>query len=248
MNRYRIRYKKSGPVKYISHLDLLRTFERGARRAGLPLAFTQGFNPHPRFTFAAPLPVGVEGRDEYMDLILENHLPPGRLAEKLNAKFPAGLEVLDAAEVDLSAPAPMGLVESATYFARAALAPGLDTEGLDTKGLDEKKLDEKINAFMQKQEIKIEKKTKKGMKIKDIRPGIMDLNGEIDGEELILNMTLKTGSRENIRPEEVLRVVLGEVLKEYSSLQAEDFMVVRTRLFTGENKPLNIDIASGKSN
>ncbi|HBC91420.1 MAG TPA: hypothetical protein DCZ10_00560, partial [Pelotomaculum sp.] len=65
---YRMMYAKEGPARYISHLDLLRTFERAARRAGLPIAFTGGFNPHPKIAFAAPLAVGTAGGAEDADL------------------------------------------------------------------------------------------------------------------------------------------------------------------------------------
>lgn len=230
MNRYRIRYKKTGPMRYISHLDLLRTVERSARRARLPLAFTEGFNPHPRISFAAPLPVGVEGCDEYLDLELETSMQPSMLAEKLNAGLPAGLSVLDVKEVDIKGPSLMGLVEQATYLAEARLPPLPD----------EKDLAVKIKKFLEQGEIKIEKRTKKGTKLKDIRSGIIELKGEIHGSNLLLKMTLKTGSRENIRPEEVLRALV----KGYLPLNVEDFRITRTGLFTAGNRPLNAEVGS----
>jgi hypothetical protein len=67
-------YEKVGPARFISHLDLLRTFGRAARRAGLPLAFTQGFNPHPKITFAAPLAVGISGEAERKKICVDVEL------------------------------------------------------------------------------------------------------------------------------------------------------------------------------
>lgn len=228
MNRYRIRYKKAGPMRYISHLDLLRTFERSARRARLPLAYTEGFNPHPRLTFAAPLPVGVEGQDEYMELDLESPMPPSLLAGKLNACVPAGLEILDVTGADGAGPSLMAVVERAIYLAEGRLPAGIDEEDLAAR----------LRRFLDQSEICIEKKTKKGNKIKDIRPGIIDLSGELKGDKILLSMTLKTGSRENVRPEEVL----GTLGKGYLPLSAEDFRITRTGLFAGENRPLNAHV------
>jgi len=224
LNRYRIRYKKSGPMRYISHLDLLRTMERSARRAKLPLAFTEGFNPHPRVSFAAPLPVGVEGEDEYMDLELETPLQGSLLVERLNASSPPGLEILACKEIDKAGPSLMGLVDQATYLA----------QNIRPFSMDDRQLTEGIRTFLEQQEIVIEKKTKRGTKPKNIRPGIIDLRGTVKGERIIIEMTLKTGSRENIRPEEVLRN-LG---KGYLPLHVEDFRITRTGLYTADNKSL----------
>lgn len=224
MYRYRIRYKKTGPMRYISHLDLLRTMERSARRAGLPLAFTEGFNPHPKISFAAPLPVGVEGHDEYLDLELRTSMEPSRVAEKLNASFPSGLEVLDVREVSGEGPSLMALVEKATYLARARLPVRLD----------EREVAGNLKRFMEQEEIKVERKTKKGEKVKNIRPGIIDLKGQLDGNDLLLKMTLKTGSRENVRPEEVLRALV----KGYLPANVEDFRITRTGLFAAGNRPI----------
>lgn len=215
-------------MRYISHLDLLRTFERSARRARLPLAFTEGFNPHPRINFAAPLPVGVEGRDEYLDLELETSMQPSLLVEKLNAGLPAGLEVLEAAETDEKGPSLMSLVDTATYLAEGRLPSTMNQRELVTK----------LEKFMEQAEIEVQKKTKKGIKIKNIRPGIIELSGELDGDNIILSMTLKTGSRENVRPEEVL----STLVRGYLPLNVEDFRIIRTGLFAGGNRLLNTGV------
>ena len=92
---YRMMYAKVGPARFISHLDLLRTFGRAARRAGLPLAFTQGFNPHPKITFAAPLAVGIAGEAEFADLELTRKIPAPVVARALTGALPEGLSVLE---------------------------------------------------------------------------------------------------------------------------------------------------------
>jgi radical SAM-linked protein len=120
--RLRLTYAKGEPLKYISHLDLARAWERIFRRAGLPLAHSQGFNPRPRFQIASGLPVGVAGRAELMDLWLAGPLSPLEVLSRLRAALPPGLEVLEAALVDLRMPALQAQVRAADYRAAVRTA------------------------------------------------------------------------------------------------------------------------------
>lgn len=226
MYRYLIHYKKKGPIRYISHLDLLRTMERAARRVKLPLAFTEGFNPHPKISFAAPLPVGIEGYDEYMDLELAAPMDPAEVVEKLNTNLPRGLDVIEAKLIKRKTPSLMAMVDKAEYVAQARLPAGLSYE----------KVTSSLAAFLQLPEIPVERKRKKGKTIKDIRPGILSLESQLEGTDLKLKMVLKTGSRENVRPEEVLR----ELVKGYLPLNVEDFRISRTGLFAGEKNLMQV--------
>ncbi|MFA4886471.1 MAG: TIGR03936 family radical SAM-associated protein, partial [Desulfotomaculaceae bacterium] len=88
MFRYRIIYAKEGPARYISHLDLLRVFDRAARRGGLPVAYTQGFNPHPKMSFAAPLSVGTAGEAEFADMELTRDIPVADMESALAGSMP----------------------------------------------------------------------------------------------------------------------------------------------------------------
>jgi len=103
MLKVRLRFEKTGPARYISHLDLMRTFQRAFRRAGLPLAYSEGFNPHPYLSVARPLPVGVDSVCELLDFGLNENSEfeirnseletlPGRI----NAALPLGLKVTEA--------------------------------------------------------------------------------------------------------------------------------------------------------
>ncbi len=89
----RFAYRKTGALAYISHLDTVRTFQKALLRAGLPLAYSEGFSPHPKLTFAAPLPVGQESECEYMDVRLSVDTPPSEAMAALNATLPAGLSI-----------------------------------------------------------------------------------------------------------------------------------------------------------
>ena len=89
--RLRIRYRKSGRLRFLSHLELIRAIERVIRRAGLDYAVTQGFNPHMKVAFGPALPVGTGGDDEYLDVWLNSFTKPGDLLERLKAASPSDL-------------------------------------------------------------------------------------------------------------------------------------------------------------
>lgn len=92
----RLRYVKGGALAYISHLDVMRTFMKALHRAGLPLYYSEGFSPHPKLTFAAPLPVGQESVCEYLDVRLAEPYDPAAAMTALNATLPEGLRIVAA--------------------------------------------------------------------------------------------------------------------------------------------------------
>jgi radical SAM-linked protein len=101
----RVTFARGENTRYVGHLDMVRTWERIIRRADLPIAYSEGFNPRPRLTFAAALPVGCTSDQEVLDVILS---PPCDLADvraRLDRAVPAGIQVVDLAEVPYSAPA-----------------------------------------------------------------------------------------------------------------------------------------------
>lgn len=115
--RLRIGFAKGEPIKYISHLDLTRTWERAFRRAGLPVAYSQGFNPRPRFQIAAALPVGVTGRAELLDVWLSEPVALAEVGDRLRPALPSGLEVLAVEEAELRAPSLQAQMRAADYRA-----------------------------------------------------------------------------------------------------------------------------------
>ena len=115
LQRMRIVYAVGEAVKYISHLDLLRAWERILRRAGLPLAYSHGFNPHPRLVIAMPLPVGCTGAHEVIDAYMYEALKPAALLEALDGQMPPGLAAVAAAEVELRGPAMPSVIAHAVY-------------------------------------------------------------------------------------------------------------------------------------
>jgi radical SAM-linked protein len=94
--RIRLRFAKRGELRLVSHHDLMRCLERGLRRAGLPLAMSQGFNPRPKFVFPLALGLGIEGHREVLELELDRQLDAGTVLERLRAALPQGFDLLDA--------------------------------------------------------------------------------------------------------------------------------------------------------
>ena len=96
MQRIKIKYTKGEEVKFISHRDLMRTFQRAIRRAEIPIAYSQGFNPHMKISWGNALKVGQASHNEYAELQLENFIKSEELLQRLNKQLPQGIEILEA--------------------------------------------------------------------------------------------------------------------------------------------------------
>src|SRR5438105_13484837 len=93
-----VRYAKRGKMRFASHLDVARAFERGVRRAGLPIAYSAGFTPHPKISYAGGAPTGVASEAEYLSLALTRWQAAAQVCLGLNAVLPDGIEVIDVTE------------------------------------------------------------------------------------------------------------------------------------------------------
>ncbi len=96
MQRVKIKYTKGENVKFISHRDLMRVFQRAIRRAEIPMTYSQGFNPHMKISWGQALKVGATSDGEYAELQIEHWVRPREIADKLNQTLPPGIAVLDA--------------------------------------------------------------------------------------------------------------------------------------------------------
>ncbi len=115
--RLRVTFRKGEEIKYISHLDLYRLWERVLRRAAVPLAYSQGFNPRPKLNLGAPLPLGFSGRNELMDVWLTRYTPTLYFAKRVKSWLPPGLDLVAVEEVYLKLPAIQTQVRCAEYRA-----------------------------------------------------------------------------------------------------------------------------------
>ena len=115
MIRLRITFAKTPAMRYTGHLDLHRAWERTFRRAGLPLAYSQGFNPHPRLNLASALPLGFTGEAEVIDAWLDEDLPLSEVQSALQPALPPGLQLVTIESVDLHLPALQTVLEASEY-------------------------------------------------------------------------------------------------------------------------------------
>jgi len=177
--RIRITFAKQGPLRYTGHLDLHKLWERAARRAQLPLAYSRGFHPQPKMNIAAALPLGFSSRCEVMDMRLEHEIQLEGVREKLQQTLPAGIQVLNVENADERAPALQTQVASAEY------------QVILTESIDESELKRKIDSVMGSESIIRERRGK----TYDLRPLIEELQIlEFDGLLSVQDHTL-TGTR-----------------------------------------------------
>ena len=202
--KVRIKFAKQGAMKFIGHLDIMRYFQKAVKRAGLDAAYSEGFSPHMIMSFAAPLGVGVTSEGEYFDLELKTPMSSEEAVERLNQVMVEGMEVLSVREVPEGKKGKaMSLVAAADYLVsfREGMKPGENWK-------------EKVTAFMEQQEIRILKKTKKNEKEVDIKPYIYEM--EIRGESIFLK--LAAGSVKNTKPELVMEAFYGFCGQEFQPL------------------------------
>jgi len=195
--RIRITFVKQGALRYTGHLDLHKLWERAARRAELPLAYSQGFHPQPKMNMAAALPLGFSSRCEVMDMKLEHEIQLEGLREKLQQTLPAGIQVLNVESADERAPALQTQVASAEY--QVTLAGPVDASELKRK----------IDSVMEAESLLRERRGK----TYDLRPLIEELSvtptPPPSGEEKVLRVFMRLAAREGAtgRPEEVLDIL-----------------------------------------
>jgi len=200
--RIRITFTKQGALRYTGHLDLHKLWERAARRAELPLAYSQGFHPQPKMNMAAALPLGFSSRCEVMDMKLKQDIPLDDLLTRLNTTLPSGLQVVGVEQVDERAPALQTQVASAEY--EASLKGPVNGSGLKRK----------IDYVIESESIRRERRGK----LYDLRPLIEELNLLPDGK-IFMRLAAREGATG--RPEEVLDVL---------GIAFEETRIERTRL------------------
>mgnify|MGYP003577211435 CR=1 FL=1 len=183
--RIRITFVKQGPLRYTGHLDLHKLWERAARRAQLPLAYSQGFHPQPKMNMAAALPLGFSSRCEVMDIKLEHDIPLDDLPTRLNHTLPSGLQVVGVKQVDDREPALQTQVAASEY------------EVTLTEAVEHSDLKRKIDSVIQLKTIPRERRGK----MYDLRPLIEELKLQSDGT-IFMRLAAREGATG--RPEEVL--------------------------------------------
>lgn len=193
MQRLRITFSKGEEIKYISHLDLMRAWERVLRRARIPLAYSQGFNPRPRLFFASALPLGFTGRAEMLDVILEQHMDLREFASRVRERLPIGLGLEGIAEVPIALPALSSQVVAAEYTVMV--------ESQDAPH----EMQARLERLLAASSIPRRRERPGGAHEYDLRPLIQKawIIGR-HGQEYILGMCLQADAEGTGRPDEVM--------------------------------------------
>jgi radical SAM-linked protein len=202
VQRIRIRYAKRGPLRFTSHRDFARAFERAVQRAGVPVAFSHGFTPHPRISYAGAAPTGTASEAEYLELGLQARVDPDDLVKALDAALSPGLDVLEAVE------------------ARGGnLAERIDASHwrIELPDIDRDTLDRAVAAFESATEVPVRRLTKQGWREFDARAAVARITPVPTayparaGTCAILDLVVRQVTP-SVRPDDVLsglRVVAG---------------------------------------
>jgi radical SAM-linked protein len=159
VQRLRVRYAKRGRLRFTSHRDFSRAFERALVRARIPMAYSSGFNPHPRISYAGASPTGAASEAEYLEIGLAQTVEPVRLAEELDQALPEGLDVLEVVE---SRPGSLAdRLEASRWLIDLALPVPVVQEAAD--------------AFVARDAVTVERMTKKGLRAFDSRAAVLAL-------------------------------------------------------------------------
>ena len=183
VQRLRIRYAKRGRLRFTSHRDFSRAFERALVRARVPMAYSSGFNPHPRISYAGAAPTGSASEAEYLEIGLAERLDPDAVRETLDAVMPDGLDLIAVAE------SPGGSLADLLTASHWRLDTTADADAVETA----------VAAFLAADAVLVERMTKKGMREFDSRTAVSSLTASGGSLDLLLVHTVPA-----VRPDDVL--------------------------------------------
>ncbi len=184
----RMKFKKHGCMKFIGHLDIMRYFQKAIRRADIDIAYSEGFSPHMIMSFAAPLGVGLTSEGEYVDLQVNSCASSKAAVDALNSVMVEGMEVVSFKLLPENVKNAMSSVAAADYFVKWR------------EGYVPENWEEKFNAFLQKEEMLIVKKTKRSEAEVDLKPMLYKTELRDGG----IFMQVACGSVNNLKPELVM--------------------------------------------
>lgn len=225
--RYVIKFTKGEGIKFISHLDLMRTIQRIIKRSELPVEYSRGFNPHMSLSIAQPLSVGVYSDGEYLDLVLTEDMKVEDVINRLNNSTPPTIKFLHANAVEIienvkRLPQAMALLDGARYIIKVKL-----------NGTS--KVEEEMTATLNEETWEIVKKTKKGEKLTDIKPLVKEIKYWVKDNELVINALIATGSRENLSADLLITYLKGKVseinLESFVNIKREEMYILQNNKY-----------------
>lgn len=215
MAKYRLQFTKYGDMKYVSHLDLIRLFTRIFHRANLPLAYSEGFNPHPKMAVLLPLSVGFESNCEYIDVEFKDGISMLDCLKNLKGKLPLGMEVPQITELNETS-------KKAKHIRYASY----EIKFTDTLTQDE------IDAFLDLSTIEVVKKTKRSEGLADIKSDILDLC--VLGDNTV-RAIISAGSDANLKAD-LLVSAMEQYIKDFKN--NGEYSVCRTGILDEHASPL----------
>ncbi len=227
--KLRIKYTKTGVLRFIGHLDVMRFFQKAIRRAKLEVSYSKGFSPHQMISFAAPMPLGMTSEGEYFDGEFDAVTSTEDMKNRLNATMPAEIQVLDIIKLPDDAKPSMALVTASDYYIFKNDECENDTMPQLLKAL---------TGFAEQTAVEIIKKTKSKEAVSDIRPLIYDIHAYRDG----IYMLLASGSKDNLKPELVTEALCQYARQPYNRY---DYRIHRLETYMGEKEHLQSLLASG---
>lgn len=227
---YRFKFEKSGRAKFTGHLDCLQTFQRAIKRADLPIAYSQGFNPHQQIAFGSPLSLGYTTVGDYGDFKLTEDMDTNEVMEKLNAVMPNGLKILSITKLREGVKNTMASLSGARYIA------------IFNETIEHSDIENYLEKFSKQEEIFVMKKTKKGINEADIRSDMLEVYKAEFEDKPAIGMLVSSGSVRNLKPESVANAFCNFVGKEYNRYKM-DFQRVEMYMMTDEKLvPLNFGV------
>lgn len=221
--KIRVKFEKTGALKYIGHLDVMRFFQKLNRRAMIPVAYSEGFSPHQILSFSPPLSLGAQSFGEYADMEVAEGITSQVAIDRLNAQTVDGIKILSFRKLPEKALNAMAAVTAARYI--CSLKEGIGYTG---------NICEDLSSLMDRDEIIVEKKTKKNEVTIDIKPLIYEFK-ILDKTEGKAEFLLSAGSVNNLKPELIYNAIFAEKGFEAS----EHFLdIIRVDLYTGDKENL----------
>jgi hypothetical protein len=224
-----VRYAKRGKMRFASHRDVARAFERGVRRAGLPIAFSAGFTPHPKISYAGGAPTGVASEAEYLSLALTARQAETQVCQRLNAALPDGIDVIDVTAEGIwgerfpprSGGIPGGRPPGETSPPRANTAPSsfghLEASEWEVilPGVGPAAAARAVAAFLARDEAPVERLTDKGVRRFDARAAVLEMSvsehvAATSNEDCAILRMVVLHTAPAVRPEDVLTALRGQ--------------------------------------
>lgn len=218
--KIRIKFSKQGNMKFIGHLDIMRFFQKVMRRADVDIRYSEGFSPHQIMSFAAPLGVGLTGSGEYLDIDVLSTDSSAEMVRRMNAAMVEGMEILSYKKLPDNAENAMSLVAACDYTVR------MRDSYAKEMGMTDASFFAGLVSFIEKGDLEITKKTKKGEKQMDLRPYIYEYALTDGGEGIFLK--LSSGSPANVKPELLLEAYCKSIEKEYPAF---GFLINREEVY-----------------